>query len=352
MLSIIDERGPGHIFISYAREDGDFAQRLAKELGDVEYEIWIDVNSIRTGPWPEQIKEAIFGCYVFIVVLSPDSKASKWVQKELHYADKVKDVSQIIPIILEEVDLPLQVQDISYVDFRGGFKTVSFNKLLESFPELPHLGRDVKSMLLSPRANRRLDAVVEVLASFRRSNDNPVHQTYFENLLSRQRDFDDDCVRAVVQTFFDMQKAERLAGQRGRNLEAVEEKLNLTEGFLREKVAELAKKKKRLEGIEKTLDITKQSLQEAASSLDATRKTLGIIQQELKEAQKKLAETEQKLSETEQELEEAYQILENTGQKLDATRWYLCRIYVGLMLLFGVWSIVGIISIISDIFSR
>ena len=66
------------VFISYSREDaGDFARHIHRYLGNVDNDVFIDINSIRIGdPWANSIEENISNCDVFIVILTPDSLRS------------------------------------------------------------------------------------------------------------------------------------------------------------------------------------------------------------------------------------------------------------------------------------
>lgn len=68
---------PGSVFLSYAREDGAFALRLAGDLRSAGLEVWIDQLSIAPGSWDESVQKALAGAGVVLVVLSLAS-ASAW----------------------------------------------------------------------------------------------------------------------------------------------------------------------------------------------------------------------------------------------------------------------------------
>jgi len=103
-------------FFCYAREDSDFALRLAKELRDRGIEIWIDQLDIPAGaPWDREIEKAIEASGRLLVVLSPHSVASENVMDEVSFALDQGD--RVVPVLLEACDVPLRIRRLQYVDF-------------------------------------------------------------------------------------------------------------------------------------------------------------------------------------------------------------------------------------------
>ena len=71
------------LFISYSRKDIAFARRLAGDLEKAGYAVWWDITDLRGGDdWVRQIPAAIESSQFIVVVLSPNSVASEWVEKE------------------------------------------------------------------------------------------------------------------------------------------------------------------------------------------------------------------------------------------------------------------------------
>ena len=71
------------IFISYSRKDIDFVRRLAGDLEKAGYDVWWDLTDLQGGDdWPRVIPSAIESSQFVIVVLSPNSVISDWVEKE------------------------------------------------------------------------------------------------------------------------------------------------------------------------------------------------------------------------------------------------------------------------------
>lgn len=87
-----------HIFISYSHLDRDYAQRLAKDLEDLGLPVWIDSRIDYGVAWPRVIQEKLDGCAAFVVLMTPNSYKSDWVQSELARAkEKGKP---IFPVLL------------------------------------------------------------------------------------------------------------------------------------------------------------------------------------------------------------------------------------------------------------
>lgn len=99
----------GSIFISYAREDLEMAERLARDLRGAGFEPWIDVVDLLPGVrWDNAIKRAIKESSHLIAVMSSSSVNKRgYVQKELSQALEVlkefpPDQIFVIPVRLDE----------------------------------------------------------------------------------------------------------------------------------------------------------------------------------------------------------------------------------------------------------
>ncbi|MCQ2191712.1 MAG: toll/interleukin-1 receptor domain-containing protein [Paludibacteraceae bacterium] len=87
------------IFISYARKDKDEVYPIVDELERNGFDCWIDKNGIESGDqFKNVILDAIDGCEIFIYMLSANTLASDWCQKEFNYANGFK---KIIPVLLK-----------------------------------------------------------------------------------------------------------------------------------------------------------------------------------------------------------------------------------------------------------
>ena len=97
------------IFISYSRKDREFAQRLAKDLSNEGFEVFIDIEAIQAGnTFRQQTVEAIDNSKAFIVVLSPDSVQSDNVGKEVDLAQDSR--RRILPVLCRAVEIPTELR--------------------------------------------------------------------------------------------------------------------------------------------------------------------------------------------------------------------------------------------------
>lgn len=89
-----------HIFISYSRFDRDYADQLADSLLSQGYNVWIDTDQLRASEdWWKSIVLALKTCEAFIVIMTPHSDRSRWVQRELTLA--LKYDKPVFPLLLE-----------------------------------------------------------------------------------------------------------------------------------------------------------------------------------------------------------------------------------------------------------
>ncbi|KAM3097862.1 TIR domain-containing protein [Phormidesmis sp. 146-35] len=91
------------VFISYSRRDGEFARRLLGALKGENRDTWVDWQSIQAAEdfW-QAIETGIEAANTFIFVISPDSVASEYCNKEVDYA--VLHKKRLIPVVCREAD--------------------------------------------------------------------------------------------------------------------------------------------------------------------------------------------------------------------------------------------------------
>jgi hypothetical protein len=97
------------VFISYSRKDLAFVKRLAADLEARGLAVWLDKGDITPGAeWKAALENAVATCAAFILVLSPDSVKSPYVQQELALA--VAGKRPIFPVFYRKTALPPQVE--------------------------------------------------------------------------------------------------------------------------------------------------------------------------------------------------------------------------------------------------
>jgi Flp pilus assembly protein TadD len=98
-----------HIFLCYSRKDSDAVDQLVARLEERGGQVWIDRAGIPGGElWGETIVEAIETCDAVVVVLTPNSVASRHVSKEVRIADDKQ--KRLIPAMLKKVTIPRSME--------------------------------------------------------------------------------------------------------------------------------------------------------------------------------------------------------------------------------------------------
>ena len=109
------------VFISYAKQDAQFAHRLADDLQRLGIQVWIAPESILGGEgWVSAIERGLEESSHMVVVLTPAALKSKWVKKETEVAiaRERKGLIQIIPLDVEPCEMPLLLSSYQKVSFR------------------------------------------------------------------------------------------------------------------------------------------------------------------------------------------------------------------------------------------
>lgn len=108
----------GHVFVSYSHEDKDYVNKLYNWLVNYGFNVWWDERIDPGSQFDKEIEFALDKCGAFIVVMTPNSKQSDWVRKELARALRKK--KQVFPLLLQGEEPWLQVETIQWEDVRTG----------------------------------------------------------------------------------------------------------------------------------------------------------------------------------------------------------------------------------------
>lgn len=119
------------IFVSYSHSDSDMVEKIAAHLVKANIHIWIDKWELNYGDsLIQRIQEAITESSVLLVMLSKSSIKSEWCKKELT-AGLVRELEEkrvvVIPVLLEDCEIPIFLRDKFYADFRSDFTTTIQN---------------------------------------------------------------------------------------------------------------------------------------------------------------------------------------------------------------------------------
>ena len=103
----------GFVFISYARRDRPYVEKLAVRFDQRRIEVWYD-DEIESGArWLCDIDAKVRECAAFVPVVTPEASASEWCEGELELARSLQKV--ILPIRLRG-DLPVGLRARQSVD--------------------------------------------------------------------------------------------------------------------------------------------------------------------------------------------------------------------------------------------
>ncbi len=130
---------PPRIFTAHSHEDNDFGAKLVQDLRRVlgeDTSVWYDTaGGLRGGDsWWRKIVEELTSRNFFIVILSPDAMASKWVDAEIDLAwrqNSSEDGRRIIPVLYRQCKIRDDLATLQVISFLPP-KTydAAFNELL------------------------------------------------------------------------------------------------------------------------------------------------------------------------------------------------------------------------------
>jgi len=146
----------GHIFISYSKKDVVYAEKLVNALRREGFNPWVDMNELGAGThWQTRLHKQILTCDAYILIMSRNATASRWVPDELVTA-KSKG-KPIFPLLLDDTELFLAIQTIQCEDVRGG-KLPSENfytQLAKVTPRRKKANQKVDSIRLTEKARQQ-----------------------------------------------------------------------------------------------------------------------------------------------------------------------------------------------------
>jgi TolB-like protein/Tfp pilus assembly protein PilF len=132
-------RPGGAVFLSYAREDGEAARRIAEALRGFGIEVWFDLSELRGGDaWDQQIRRQIKECTLFVPIVSAHTQARDegYFRREWRLAvDRTHDMAEnrafLVPVIIDDTreadaNVPEQFLKAHFTRLRGGEPTPLF----------------------------------------------------------------------------------------------------------------------------------------------------------------------------------------------------------------------------------
>lgn len=109
-----------HIFISYSRQDVEFARYVRAMLENQGFYVWMDEKRLSAGmDWWDEIEANIDSCAAFLVIMSPDSRDSVFVRNEILRALDQK--RPVFPVLYRGKHFGM-LAHAHYEDMLGGLK--------------------------------------------------------------------------------------------------------------------------------------------------------------------------------------------------------------------------------------
>jgi outer membrane protein assembly factor BamB len=115
------------VFICYSRKDAAFTDRLCADLRARGVAIWRDVDNIpghvdaSSEGWRMAIQQALNECDTMIIILSPDSIASKEVSAEWNYFLTRRQDVRAYPVQARECEVPYRLWALNVWDLRTDY---------------------------------------------------------------------------------------------------------------------------------------------------------------------------------------------------------------------------------------
>ncbi|MDS4019359.1 MAG: toll/interleukin-1 receptor domain-containing protein [Candidatus Competibacter sp.] len=114
------------VFISHSHHDKPFVRKLVEDLRGANLHVWLDEQDLAVGDSIiARVSDGLKDSDYLVAVLSRSSMQSKWVQAELNAALSGQlsgKGTAVLPVLIEDVDLPPLLADRLYADFRVNYK--------------------------------------------------------------------------------------------------------------------------------------------------------------------------------------------------------------------------------------
>lgn len=149
------ERDPRQLFICHAYEDGEIAHRLAGDLRNEGWRVWIAPESISPGErWVDAINHGLQTSGAFLLVMTPAAVASRWVRDEMGYAiDQAnRGQARLLVLDVEQADAPPLWTIRQHIPF-GAYEE-GLRMLLDALRPADHAGPPAITAATSSTAER------------------------------------------------------------------------------------------------------------------------------------------------------------------------------------------------------
>ncbi len=150
------------VFISYDREDSDFAELVQAKLSRAGHTIFMDLEILDVGDdWRDKIDLALRASQVLVVIMTPEAAASHYVAYEWAFA--LGAGLKVIPLELQATELHSRLAVLQRILFTD--KARPWQKLLEEVQKAPDVAPTdtVRVMENAPPAVKKAAAALDSL---------------------------------------------------------------------------------------------------------------------------------------------------------------------------------------------
>jgi TolB-like protein/Tfp pilus assembly protein PilF len=131
---------PGNaVFLSYASQDAESAQRLCNALRAAGIEVWFDQSELRGGDaWDQMIRRQVKACQLFVPIISANTQSRKegYFRREWNLAvartlDMAEGMAFLLPVVIDgtpdsEALVPEKFREVQWTRLPGGENTDAF----------------------------------------------------------------------------------------------------------------------------------------------------------------------------------------------------------------------------------
>ena len=152
----------GAVFLSYASQDAEAAQKICEALRAGGIEVWFDKSELRGGDaWDQMIRRQIRACRLFVPVISAqtDARREGYFRREWKLAlDRTHDMSErvafLAPVVIDDTsdsraDVPDRFREVQWSRLPGGVVSPAFvegvRRLLS--PEPSHVPQEARPVV-------------------------------------------------------------------------------------------------------------------------------------------------------------------------------------------------------------
>ena len=133
------------VFLSYASQDAESAQRIAATLHSAGVQVWFDRSELRGGEaWDQTIRQRVRDCRLFVPIISANTEARSegYFRREWKLAvDRTNDMSErlafIVPVVIDatldaSADVPQAFRSVQWTRLAAGDVPAEFVKRIQS----------------------------------------------------------------------------------------------------------------------------------------------------------------------------------------------------------------------------